>query len=400
MISPIDLLMFIPALVLGVFVGYGFVLFLLSLVRLATAPRLVAPARPRTRFVVLVPAHNEEVLIAQTATSILGTRYPRESVDLIVIADNCSDRTAQIARECGATCFERTDLERRGKPYALDWAIRQLDFARYDALVIIDADTRIHADFFHAMDGHLQRGHRVLQGYFGVMNPDQNWLTRLSLMPGALKFKLHFPGKELLGLSCPLAGNGMCFDIDIIRRYGWNAFSITENWEYWVQLTLEGIVVDSAPDAVIYSQVAKSLDQGGSQRMRWMKGRILTLVQYGRRLFTRALTAPDRRSFDALLELMRPSHANLAFGSIVYLLAALALWRVTGQHVVWLWLAGGFIAAQLLYFFVAFIIDRPPLKTWLALLMVPWYLVWKLIISARGLLTLRDRAWVRTRRNE
>src|SRR5687768_5084698 len=132
------------------------------------------------------------------------------------------------------------------------------------------------------------------------MNPDENWLTRLSILPGILKFKLHHPAKHLFGLSCPLAGNGMCFAAEVFRRYGWNAFSIAENWEYYIMLTLDGWVVTSAEDAVIYSQVARSLKTGKSQRMRWMKGRIGTLRQYGPRLLRGIFARGGTVKLDAL----------------------------------------------------------------------------------------------------
>ena len=123
------------------------------------------------------------------------------------------------------------------------------------------------------------------------MNPDENWLTRLGALPASVKFRLHFPGKRVCGLSCPLAGNGMCFSAAIMRAFGWKAFSITENWEYYVMLTLEGHVTTGAEDAVIYSQVARSLKLGETQRMRWMKGQLDTLQRYWRPLVA-AGTAP------------------------------------------------------------------------------------------------------------
>jgi 1,2-diacylglycerol 3-beta-glucosyltransferase len=400
MMSFISILLLLGALVLGIFVASQLLLFLLSLVALARG-RNVAPQRdPTTRFVVIVPAHDEQLLIAQTVDSIMQSDYPTELRSLMVIADNCTDGTAEIARAHGARCFERAHATLRGKPYALDWMIQQLDLSQYDALVIIDADTRIAPDFLRAMERHLRRGERALQGYFGVLNPDQTWLTRLSLLPGTLKFRLHFPGKEVLKLSCPLAGNGMCFDIDIIRRFGWKAYSLTENWEYWVMLTLAGIRVASAPDAKIYSQVAGSLASGGSQRMRWMKGRLQTLKSYGGKLAARGLREPSLVKLDALLEVARPSHAMLFVWSVVYLGVTAALCRYNADYFGFLVAAAAIVGFQLVYFLVGFAIDRPPLRSWVALAMVPWYLAWKILVSMKGLASLRDRAWVRTKRHE
>jgi 1,2-diacylglycerol 3-beta-glucosyltransferase len=396
----LEVLLLVPGLILALFGAYQVGLLLLSLAYNFLHRRdMLVTSPPSKRFVVIVPAHNEELLIGRTVDSILGSNYPRELLHLVVIADNCDDATASIVREHGGTCFERTDLEKRGKPYALDWTIRQLDLNAYDGLIIIDADTEIHREFLARMDAYLKRGHQALQGYFGVQNPDQNWLTRLALLPGTLKFKLHFPGKELVGLSCPLAGNGMCFDIGLIKKYGWHAFSITENWEYWVLLTLDGVRVGSAPEAIIYSQVAKSLKSGETQRMRWMRGRIGILLGYGGRLLRRGLLDFDPRKIDAVLELAKPSHAMYLAWSILYLAATAALWFWGGTGYWQFILAQAIVGSQLAFLILGFAIDRPPWRTWVALLMVPWYVAWKLVVSLKGLLGLRDRTWVRTKRH-
>lgn len=397
--SIIRILLFAPGAVLGVFVLHQVVLCLLSVVALLRRPPAGSQAAD-TRFAVLVPAHDEAALIEGTVRSILAAQAPGGPLELFVIADNCTDDTARVAAAAGARVLERQDLLLRGKPHALDWAIGRLDLARYDALAIVDADTHVHPEFFVRMAAHLARGRRALQGYFGVQNPDCNWLTRLSLMPAALKFRLQFPGKDLAGLSCPLAGNGMCFDIGIIRSYGWKAYSLTENWEYWAQLALAGVRVAAAPDAVIYSQVADSLAAGRSQRLRWMKGRIDTLRSYGGALIARGLREPSVMKLEAAVELARPSHANLFFWSLAYAAAATALAFGHDLARAPATLAIVILAAQLACFLAAFVWDRPPARAWLALLMVPWYLAWKLAISFNGIRTLRDRRWIRTRRNE
>ena len=399
MSTVLQLLLLTLAVPLVLFVLYGFAMFLLSGLALLQS-RSPAPATNLTRFVVLVPAHDEELLIGQTVSSILAARTPLNDVELFVIADNCSDRTSDIAQAHGARCLVRNDIVNRGKPYALDWAIRQLTLDLYDALVIVDADTRIDASFFERMAARLARGSTVLQGYFGVLNPDETWLTRLALLPGALKFKLHWPAKEMLGLSCPLAGNGMCFDIEVIKRFGWNAFSLTENWEYWAQLTLENIRTDSAPDAVIYSQVANSLSAGESQRMRWMRGRMDTSRRFAGALLKRGLAEASAMKLDATLELVRPSHANLLFWSGVYFGAAVVAYAWDPSIQLPLLVAGLILCAQISTYLTGFLLDRPPLKTWAALFMVPAYLAWKLLVSVRGAAGAGDRAWVRTKRNQ
>ena len=219
----------VVAVPLAAFTAYQ-TLFLV--VGLVARPRPRAAGTGRTHFAIIIPAHNESGLIKGTVRSLIESDYPAARRDVFVIADNCTDDTATHASAAGAMCHERHDLSLRGKPYALDWMVRRLDLDRYDAVIIIDADTVVDRHFLRAMDGHVTGGEEVVQGYFGVMNPDENWLTRLSVLPASVKFRLHFPGKRALGLTCPLAGNGMCFSAALMKKHGWKAFSITENWEY------------------------------------------------------------------------------------------------------------------------------------------------------------------------
>lgn len=362
-------------------------------------PRTDRGEAPVTRFVVIVPAHNEELLIDGLVRSVLASDYPPEMRRLVVVADNCTDRTADRARSAGAECYERMDEARRGKPYALDWMVRQLPLERYDAVVIVDADTVVDPAFLQAMDRHVRRGERAIQGYFGVLNPEETWLTRLGVVPAALKFRLQFPGKQSLGLSCPLAGNGMCFAASLMREKGWNAFSLTENWEYYILLTLDDVATTVAPEAKIYSQVARSLAQGETQRVRWAKGRIETLEKYWRRLLVSGLLKPSLSRLDALVELARPSHAILLLSSVVLLAVSAALYlaeRMSGPA----WLFGFAVAGQAALLGAAMIVARVPWRSWVALALVPYYLGWKVIVSLKAVLSRRQKQWQRTDRHE
>ncbi len=355
--------------------------------------------RCENRFAIIVPAHNEELLIGDVVKSLMDIDYPEEKYDVHVIADNCSDSTADIARRNGAQCHERFDDVRRGKPYALDWLISRLDLNNYDAYVIIDADTTVDGQFLRVMESYLANGAQAVQGYFGVQNPDENWLTRLSLLPGILKFKMHFPGKKLLNWSCPLAGNGMCFKAEIFKKFGWNAYSIAENWEYYVILLLNGYVPTSAEEAVIYSQVAKSLSAGKSQRTRWLRGRLDTLHRYWKPLLLGALRGGGLKYLDALVELVRPSHSMLFFWSLVHLAVVSALALSTTMPVSLVWVSAVVFVSQVAYYLTGLIIQKAPLSTWLSLIMVPPYLVWKLSISVLGLVGMGDKRWVKTERH-
>jgi cellulose synthase/poly-beta-1,6-N-acetylglucosamine synthase-like glycosyltransferase len=387
----------VPGAVLALCTAYQLLWMVLSL------PSLWRPAptsdgqSASTRFAVLIPAHNEEQLIAETVRSLRESDYPSERCTVYVIADNCTDRTAEIAAAAGAKVLVRVDSDRRGKPYALAWAIEQITLNTYDAFVIIDGDTVVDRRFLAAMDVHMRRGAQALQGYYGVLNPEENWVTRLGVIPAAVKFRLHFPGKIAVGLSCPLAGNGMCFSRDVIARFGWNAFSLTENWEYYIILTLNGYLVSSAPEAVIYSQLVRSLKLGEPQRMRWMKGRMETLRQYFAQLI--APGGHYLRRLDAAIELGRPSYSMLFIWSMAYLVVTGVLAAFGAIQSGWAAGAALLVALQAGYVLTGVAVAGRGLATWLALGAVPFYLAWKLVVTVKGLLTIKDKTWVKTTRN-
>jgi cellulose synthase/poly-beta-1,6-N-acetylglucosamine synthase-like glycosyltransferase len=393
------LLLAIPGVLLSVFALYEIVLMVASFAWLLVRRPPTPAATPTTRFLVAIPAHNEGKLIADTVESVRAADYPAGQLQVVVIADNCSDDTAAYARAAHAICFERNDPSRPGKPQALHWIFNQVDLANVDSVVIIDADTVVDRQYFRVMDARLRSGERAIQGHYGVMNPEESWLTRLSVLPATLNSYLMFPGKRALGLSCPLAGNGMCFDAAIIRSLGWNAFTLSEDWEYYLILVTHGYQVTSAPDAVIYGQVARSLDLGKAQRMRWMKGRIDATNIHWRALLRAAVTRVSAAPLDALFDVARPTHAILFAWSIVYVLVCGAVWLAYPPALGVFLFALAILGAQVFYFLAGLIVARPPLQTWLALAMVPWYLLWKLSVTAKGLVTLRDRRWVKTTRN-
>lgn len=357
-----------------------------------------ASSRARTRFCIIVPAHNEELLIKETVTALLKLDYPEGMFDVVVVADNCTDRTFDIVRGMNVLGLERHDERLRGKPYAINWVMSRLDLGAYDAFVIIDADTIVDKGFARVLDRYFRKGEKAVQGYFGVLNPDESWLTRLSILPAFLKFRLQFPGKRLLGLSCPLAGNAMGFAREVWKELGWEAFSITENWEYYAILSLHGYRVTPAPDAVIYSQVAKNLQQGQPQRLRWIRGKLSTLRLYAPKLLRLGLRG-HIIGIDTVLELARPTHSMLL---VLSLLSVISIWLGVQEGLYgsfWLKLGTAMLVLQIVFFLVGFILLRPGIKTWLSLAFVPFYLIWKISISVFGLFTSGDQHWVKTDRH-
>ncbi|PVV10275.1 MAG: hypothetical protein B6D72_12750 [gamma proteobacterium symbiont of Ctena orbiculata] len=235
---------------------------------------------------------------------------------------------------------------------------------------------------------------------YGAARRFARCVIELQLLLETAVFYLHFPAKNRLGLSCPLAGNGMCFHNSIFKEHGWNAYSIAENWEYYIQLALAGKKVVSNENAVIYSQVTNNLKSGVTQRQRWQSGRMDTVSRYWRDLLDKYQKTKEFYLVDALIEVVRPSHAILFFGSTAFFLITAALFVLAGVSYLSLFILSiAILLSQVLYFLYGLVLQKAPMKTWLSLLMVPYYLLWKFIISVKGAWKKKEKEWVRTKRH-
>src|SRR5205085_6625720 len=178
-------------------------------------------------------------------------------------------RTAAVARSCGAGCLERRDGT-PGKGSAIAWAIDTLDRsgARFDALVIVDADTLADPGLLEAFDESLRAGHQAQQGYNYLSNPWESPFTRIISVTSVLRNGLYYEGKERLGLPAMLTGTGMCFSRRLLERRGWTAHSVGEDWEYSATLLLNGEQVHFNVDARVMASESRGFKQASSQRLR------------------------------------------------------------------------------------------------------------------------------------
>ena len=229
---------------------------------------------PRTRFRILVPAHNEAGGIAATVESLLAIDYPRELFEVLVVADNCKDDTAGCARAAGARVLERDDAELRGKGYALAYAFEaSLAEEALDAVVVVDADTVVSPNLLRAFDARLQAGAQAVQADYAVRNVDAGWRTRLMAIALGMFHVVRSRGRESAGLSCGLRGNGMCFTKEVMSRVPHDAFSVVEDLEYGIRLGQHGYRVHYAGEAHVYGEMVSSEKASRSQRTRWESGR-------------------------------------------------------------------------------------------------------------------------------
>jgi len=363
------------------------------------------------RFLILVPAHNEERLLPELLTNLHQLDYPQSLYAVHVVADNCTDQTAEIARQGGAIAHERVNDAQRGKGFALQWLLQRLQQANepHDAIVILDADSIVSPNFLRVMDGRLARGERVIQAYYAVRNPDQSWAVSLRYAALAVLHYLRPLGRMALGGSAGLKGNGMVFVADILKQHEWSA-SVTEDIEFHMTLVLAGERVMFAPDAVVEAEMPHTLTGSQVQNSRWEQGRLEVARRYIPALLRGAGSAIKQKKygrayllFDAVMEHIIPPFALLTGLSGLSLLTALLLFFVAPNNslgLISLILGSLIVVGQIVYIFYGLYLVKAPRKVYEALLYAPVFIVWKIGVYIQVLLGRGDKGWVRTERNE
>lgn len=390
----LEYLITIVGIYLSVYVLYSIMLIIVHfLIKEKEYPML----KPETRFGIVVPAHNEELLLALLLESINNQSYPSERFKTFVIADNCTDDTAQVGRENGAIVMERTDKHNKGKGHAIKWAIEQIDLNEYDAIFIMDADGSVNEDVLMQLDQNITEGKDIIQCNNAISNPDDSWFTRLQDISRTVGNEMYHRSKEYLGLSSHLVGNGMCFSTNVLKEYGWDAFTVGEDWEYYAKLIKNGKRVAYAYNAHVFQRESSSIKQATSQRMRWSSGRFAIVWQYGFGLFYRGLVERNLIKLDASLPLIFPNPSLGVNITVLFFILSFPLMITDGTICFVLWFLC-LMMAQLLIFITGIMYTENKLKKFLAIFIAPLFLVWKMGIDILSVLGIGRKNWVRTER--
>ena len=394
-------------------VAAGSVSFLLLLLAAAFASRRVVPpaipGRPLA-LAVIVPAHNEELVLAGTLDSLSKQEYPTDCYEVIVVADNCTDTTAHLAKFHGATVLERTHAQERGKGYALNHAVSLL-LSRQEppeGFVIVDADTWAAPDFLARMSARLQSagdGSAAWQGRYGVLNFGESW--RAGLMAAAFDLVNHVKplGREALRLSVGLKGNGMAFTRSVAAALPWPGGSLTEDLDYSLELARRmGLRVGYAHEARVLAQMPTDATQAGSQRERWERGRWKMVRERALPLLWEGLRRRNRLLLDMGLDLIVPPLAELGVLTLAW--AGLVVigvgTRLLTHPAVWLAAALVTLLGLIGYVLGGLRVAGAPPEAYSALIRAPFYVIWKLALALSGRTRGRHGAsvdeWVRTER--
>ncbi|MCD6346723.1 MAG: glycosyltransferase, partial [Bacteroidales bacterium] len=225
-------------------------------------------------FAIVIPAHNEEGVIADTLQSCSRIDYPADKFSIYVIADNCTDNTTLIAKEYGVVCYERNDPIKIGKGHALAWAFEHILPQGHDAFLIIDADCSVDTHALRVFDQQLQNGALVLQANDVASNPDASPMSYAVAVGNLIENDLFYAPKSALGLAVFLRGTGMVFHRNILLKYPWKAHSIVEDAEYTINLLRHGIKVRFVQNVKVSSAFPVTQKQLNIQRNRWASGNL------------------------------------------------------------------------------------------------------------------------------
>ncbi|RCX09976.1 cellulose synthase/poly-beta-1,6-N-acetylglucosamine synthase-like glycosyltransferase [Anaerobacterium chartisolvens] len=263
---------------------------------------------PKNKFAVIVAAHNEEIVIGSIVKNLKQLNYPRDMYDILVIADNCSDKTAKVARQNGASVYERFDSVKKGKGYSLEWMFKKLFAADkiYDAICIFDADNLASPNFLLEMNKQLCMGNKVIQGYLDSKNPSDSWISGNYSISYWTSNRLFQLPRHYLGLSCALGGTGFVMAWDVLKEIGWGATCLTEDLEFSMKLVLKNMRVSWSHEAVVYDEKPLHLPQSWRQRRRWMQGHCNCAQRFLKKLILKAFRDRDKVAFDAGMYLLQP----------------------------------------------------------------------------------------------
>lgn len=321
--------------IITIYWAYQIVVSFCSLIKLKDKKLLIEKEH---KFMAVVPAHNEETVIKNLVESLVAQNYPKELYDIYVIADNCTDATAEIAKEAGAKVLKRFDEENKTKGHALNWFIKQKieENADYDAMCVFDADNIVDKNFLKNMNKKLCQGEEVVQGYRDIKNPTDSWIASGYAIFYWMMHRFYHLARYNLGLSPLLNGTGFMVKFDLLKPHGWQTVTLTEDIEYSLINIAQGRKLGWAVDAIVYDEQPVTFKASWSQRSRWTVGHLQCMKEYTKDLINGVKEHKTLMNFDGALYLfgipmMILTFALLGVNTLLYLGAEMTLADLIGN---------------------------------------------------------------------
>jgi len=345
------------------------------------------------RFALVIAAHNEEKVIKPLLESLFNQDYPKGLYHIFVVADNCRDQTARVARGTGAVVFSRHDQEKRGKGYALEFGFQKI-FAlkeNFDALIIFDADNLVDPNFLRVMNYHLLKGEKIIQGYLGVKNPGDSWVTRAIAVGYYISNRFWQLAKYNVGLSCALGGTGMCIAVEVLKEVGWQMDTLTEDLEFQTKALLLNRRVTWAHQAVVYDEKPLTIRQSMRQRLRWMQGHCDVAGRYFFKLLYRGIRGHNLRQLDGALYLIQPFFTVFFGFTFLYCLMTVFTNFSTNPR---LFLYG--LLFQYFYLALPLILEKASLTVYGWLFYYPLFTLTWIPVTLAGFINRKRKIWYHT----
>jgi len=299
-ISIFNLIIFI------IFTGfYSYQIFYVFVALLSKSKNL--DASKNHKYAVVIAARNESAVIAQLIKSIKKQNYPSELLDIYVVADNCTDNTALVAKKAGARVFERFNKQLVGKGYALDYAFKNIIKSNkcYEGYFVFDADNLLDENYVIEMNKVFDNGYRIITSYRNSKNYDTNWLSAGYSLWFLREAKYLNNSRMILNTGCAISGTGFMVSDEIIRKNnGWKHHLLTEDIEFTIDNALQGEKIGYCGNAVLYDEQPYIFKQSWNQRLRWAKGFYQVFAKYGIELIKSIFTKRSFYCYDMFVTIM------------------------------------------------------------------------------------------------
>ena len=373
--------------IITIFWLYQILISATALIRLKDKPLL---KNKKHKFMAIIPAHNEAGVVANLIESLKNQEYDKDLLDIYVIADNCTDDTAEVARKAGAIVYERFDETKKTKGFALQWFLNKKveDGSDYDAFCVFDADNIVMPDFIEQMNKKLCQGEEIVQGYRDIKNPTDSWVSAGYAIFYWTMNRFYHLARYNVGLSPLINGTGFMVKMDIVRQEGWNTKTLTEDIEFSLKSIAKGRRLGWAVDAKVYDEQPIGFKQSWSQRSRWTVGHLQCVKYYTMDLLKGVVKNRTLMNFDGFLyilgiPMMLITFLLLAVNSVIF-----ATGGMTGMELLYNY--GKYLFATFLLPIVTaliiLILDRRPVKPMIkGLLAYPLFLGSWILINLKCL---------------
>lgn len=358
--------------------------------------------QPKKRIAVVIPAHNEECVVGPLIDSLVEQDYPKHLFDIHVIADNCTDHTKEVAERHGAIAHVRKSEDKRAKGFAIEWMLERFQKMpkKYDAMVIFDADNLVAPDFLRVMNDKLCQGHKVIQGYLGVKNPFDTWVSVSMGISYWYSNRMWQNARQNLKLSCSLGGTGLCIDMPLLHEMGWGATGLTEDLEFGVRCVKRGIVPIWAHDAKVYDEKLTAILPSMRQRLRWMQGHFYCAKKHMFPLLKAGIMERSFIKFDAGVYLFQPMRFLILFlTSLMMLLQVSTPHATVMSHITALLPTDFWVVVNVFLYLqmpLALFLERVNWKAYVGLIIVPFFLWTWGPVTLQAYFTKKNRKWAHT----